>query len=327
MSLLDNERKLIREKYVGQATLSPNGKYVLLFDSEQGDWSTYDVARGQWRNLTANVAVSFTDEDHDMPSFAGPYGIAGWESGDAAVYINDKYDVWRFDLADGSAKLLTAGFGRANELQFRVARVRESLPRQRAYFIDPTKELLLLSFNFADKRNGIFTLEPRENAKPAEIVQNTYSYNRISADEQGRKYIYTKENFVHSPDLYVSTDFVEESRLTNINPQQQDYNWGTAELVTWTTPRGFDGEGILYKPEDFDPNKKYPIIAYFYEIVTNGLHRYQAPAPTPSRLNIPFFVSNGYLVFCPDIRYETGYPGRSAEEYVNSGMLHLAQNT
>src|SRR5690606_7981925 len=279
-----------------------------------------------WRDLTSHLAVPFTDEDHDMPSFAGSYGIAGWEQGDKAVYINDKYDVWRFDLKKGDAKSITAGHGRENDLQFRVIRLQESEPRQRAHYIDRQKELLLSSFNFKDKRRGLFTLQAAKNAIPSELVQNTFTYNNISTDKLVQRYIYTKENFNHSPDLYISSDFRDENRLTTINPQQENYNWGTAELVTWTTPNGFDGEGILYKPEDFDPNKKYPIIAYFYEILTDGLYRYQAPAPTPSRLNIPFFVSNEYLVFCPDIRYEIGYPGRSAEEYVNSGMRFLAQN-
>ena len=36
------------------------------------------------------------------------------------------------------------------------------------------------------------------------------------------------------------------------------YNWGTTELISWTTPKGYQSKGILYKPEDFDPNKKYP---------------------------------------------------------------------
>jgi dipeptidyl aminopeptidase/acylaminoacyl peptidase len=122
-------------------------------------------------------------------------------------------------------------------------------------------------------------------------------------------------------------DLKTETQLSNINPQQKDYNWGTAELVHWTTPHKHPGTGILYKPENFDPKKKYPMIAYFYEKVSETLNNYQAPAPTPSRLPISFFVSNGYLVFTPDISYETGHPGKSAVEYVNSGVEALKKNS
>jgi len=84
-------------------------------------------------------------------------------------------------------------------------------------------------------------------------------------------------------------------------------------------------QGILYKPENFDPNKKYPMIAYFYETVSDGLYRYQAPAPTPSRLNIPFFVSRGYLVLAPDIHYKTGQPAQDAFNYIVSGVRHVVK--
>ena len=69
------------------------------------------------------------------------------------------------------------------------------------------------------------------------------------------------------------------------------------------------------------------MIVYFYEKLSDGLYSYQAPAPTPSKLNIPYFVSNGYLVFAPDISYERGYPGRSAEEFINSGVEFLKKNS
>src|SRR5690606_30720248 len=103
-------------------------------------------------------------------------------------------------------------------------------------------------------------------------------------------------------------------------------NWGTAALFKWTAYNGQPAEGILYKPEDFDSTKRYPMIIYFYEKLTDRLYDYQPPAPTPSRLNISFFVSRGYLVFAPDIIYETGHPGRSAYNYVVSGARALAQH-
>ncbi|HAI83681.1 MAG TPA: hypothetical protein DCL43_08440, partial [Chitinophagaceae bacterium] len=82
-------------------------------------------------------------------------------------------------------------------------------------------------------------------------------------------------------------------------------------------------EGVLYKPEGFDAKKKYPMIVYFYERNNETLHNYQAPAPTPSRLNIPFFVSRGYIVFVPDIWYTKGKPGQSAYDYIVSGTRAL----
>jgi len=83
----------------------------------------------------------------------------------------------------------------------------------------------------------------------------------------------------------------------------------------------------LVYPPGFDPKKKYPMVVYFYEKLSDGIFNYHPPVPTPSRLPIPLFVSNGYLVFTPDISYETGYPGASAVEYVNSGVESLKKNS
>lgn len=150
-------------------------------------------------------------------------------------------------------------------------------------------------------------------------------------------FIYTMEDFEHSANLYtgggMDTVFVENpndpnvfdtivgprKQLTNINQQQKNYNWGTAELFKWKAYTGKETEGVLYKPEGFDAKKKYPMIVYFYERSNNTLYNYLAPSPTPSRLNIPFFVSRGYVVFVPDIWYKTGKPGQSAYDYIVSG--------
>ena len=134
-------------------------------------------------------------------------------------------------------------------------------------------------------------------------------------------FIYTKENYASSPNLYYTGTSVEDEMvLSDINPQQKDFNWGTAELFKWKTYNGKQSEGIIYKPENFDPKKKYPMISYFYEKLSDGLYGYNAPSPTPSRLNISFFVSRGYVVFAPDISYTTGHPGNDAYNYIVSGV-------
>lgn len=151
-------------------------------------------------------------------------------------------------------------------------------------------------------------------------------------------FIYTKERFEEGPDLYINsgakineykkegfTILLDEKKLSSLNLQQNDYNWGTAELFKWKAYTGKDVEGVLYKPEDFDPKKKYPMICYFYETHSDGLHQYIPPSPTPSRLSISFFVSRGYVVFSPDIHYGTGHPARDCYNHVVSGARALVK--
>src|SRR5690606_7817367 len=112
------------------------------------------------------------------------------------------------------------------------------------------------------------------------------------------------------PNLVTTTDFKHFSTITRLEPEKT-YNWITNELLNWETFDGQPAIGILYKPENFDPQNKYPIIFYFYEKLSNGLNQYLKPELSCGPINIPYFVSQGYLVFCPDIRFKIGKPGES----------------
>ena len=107
-------------------------------------------------------------------------------------------------------------------------------------------------------------------------------------------------------------------------PELKEYIWGTAEMVSWLSADGQPLQGILYKPENFDPSKKYPMISYFYEDLSDGLHGYVAPNGR-NVINATHYVSNGYLVFMPDIYYEMGYPGPSAVKSIVPGVQALLQ--
>jgi dipeptidyl aminopeptidase/acylaminoacyl peptidase len=165
-----------------------------------------------------------------------------------------------------------------------------------------------------------------------------YGFGLPVKASEAQRMIYTKENYGQSPDLYLVTETATgsdgrqerasqfiESKLSSINAQQANYNWGTAELFKWKTFKGKGSQGILYKPEDFDPKKKYPVLIYFYERLSDGLYSYLPPAPTPSRLNISFFVSRGYVVLAPDIKYTIGHPAQSAYDFVVSGAKALTK--
>ncbi|MBX2952362.1 MAG: S9 family peptidase [Leadbetterella sp.] len=329
VSTTDGSRKLIIKNIRGNVSLSPEGKYALWYNREDRSWYASPMAGGTAVQLNKGLTVSFADEDNDSPDDPGAYGTAGWTAGDDKVWIYDKYDIWSFKTDGSQAVKLTSG--RENRITYRYDDWKERKSRFSPVPLDEKTPFILSAFNHATKENGFYrmTLQtgkkaPKEPFK--EMVWAKNYYGQIKEAKDGGVYIYTKEKYEESPNLFISKDFVAETQLSSINLQQKDYNWGTAELFRWTTPNGHAAEGILYKPEDFDPNKTYPIIAYFYEKLSDGLYRYQAPAPTPSRLNISYFVSNGYVVLAPDIVYTIGHPGKSAEEYINSGMAELKKN-
>lgn len=325
--LIDNKtggRTEIIQNLNGSVAVSPLGKFVVIFDREKGKWFSYNVKTKQTLPLNSELPVSFVDEEFDMPDFPDPYGIASWTDNDESVIIKDRFDLWEFFL-NGSKKPrnITNGFGRKNKITFDTYDLDKDIKS-----LNRKSSIYLSAFDNTSKANGIFKTSIHSNTDPVKIqMENVWGYKTLQKAKNAEEYVLIKESYTDSPNIFATSDFSKQQKLSDTNPQQKLYNWGTDELVNWTTPKGNSSTGVLYKPENFDPNKRYPMIVYFYEKLSDNLNRYVAPAPTPSRLNISYFVSNGYLVFTPDISYTDGFPGESAMEYINSGVEKLKENS
>ena len=299
-------RKKIAEKNLGATTWSPSGRYLLNFDGK--DWSTISVPDGKKVNLTASLGVKFLNEDTDTPSVPGSYGTAGWTKDGNAVLLYDRYDIWRISPDGTGAKNITAGYGRSHDVRLRYTRT-EAESRER--WIDPAKPLLLAGENLKTMESGFFR-GSIDGAEPKQLVMAAKSFSTPVKAKDADVYLMTEQTFNEFPDL-LTTDasFKELRRVSNANPQKAGLVWGTSELVPYKNADGVPLMAALYKPENFDAKKKYPMMVYIYERLTQNVNHFVNPAPGTS-INISYYVSNGYLVLTPDIVYTTGYPGQSA---------------
>jgi dipeptidyl aminopeptidase/acylaminoacyl peptidase len=325
INVKDGTSRVVKKDLLGiitQSYISSTGKYIMWYDSKAKNYFTYDG--DSVKNITAKIKAPLYNEEHDSPDDPAPYGVMGWGENDSAVYIYDRYDIWRVDpTINKKPEDIIEWDGRSEKISNRY--VKTDLEEKS---LIPGKELLLRSFNQQTKKAGFSILvlgtHDLKLAGPS-INQQSYSYGTPLKAKDSLCYIYTKENYNESPNIYFNDGLKMEKKLSDINSQQINYNWGTAELYKWKTFKGKISEGILYKPGDFDPGKKYPLILYFYEQLSDGLYAYHPPSPTPSRLNISFFVSRGYLVFAPDIAYAIGHPAQSAYDYVVSAAKDLTK--
>ncbi len=297
--------------------MAPSGKYIVWYDNKLRNYYSFDGVRRV--NISEAIKLPLYDEENDMPNDPAPYGLMGWANGDSAVFLYDRYDIWEVDPEGEKAPVNITGNGRKSRTTYRFVTTDPDED-----YIKPGDKNLLRVFDNTTKKSGLAILKNHRVEKVFPAPQAVY-YDQPTRSRDEEVYAYTKENYRASPDVYVYLKG-KEHQLSAINPQQAQYNWGTASLYHWKTFSGKPATGILYKPENFDTNRKYPVILYFYEKLSDGLNRYQPPAPTASRLNISFFVSRGYIVLAPDISYTIGHPAKSAYDYIVSGAKDLTRN-
>ncbi|MCK0109777.1 prolyl oligopeptidase family serine peptidase [Flavobacteriaceae bacterium S0825] len=297
-------------------SLSPKGNYVFGYHAPDSTWVAYNIATNNRVDLTKGKV--FYNELNDSPNYPGSYGTAGWTEDDESVLIYDRYDIWKFNPNNGTSTRLTKG--REQKVTYRYVRLDPDED-----FIDTSRKWLLTTFNENNKHSGYYEFNAK-NGKGKQLLSGPYSYSRPSKARLSDAVIFSRQSFEEFPNIRISDlNFKKDKVISNANPQQSEYNWGTAEIVKWTSLDGMELEGMLIKPEDFNPNKKYPMIVNFYEKSSNGVFRHKAPSAGRSTINYSFYASRGYLIFNPDVYYRDGYPGESAYNCVIPGITSLVE--
>jgi hypothetical protein len=310
-------KKLLIKKQESGA-MTPEGKYFLYYQNEDSTWHAINTEKFTDVNLTKNIKACFYNKLNDVPSEAPPLGLVGYTKDSKEILINEYYDIWVIDPTGKKEPYsLTNNYGNKNGIQFRYNKLKGD-----EVYIDLEKPFLLKSFNTKTKQEGFWLANI--HGDPKLLMQDDFRFSAAMKAKNADIFLWQKGKFTVYPDLYTSDfSFKNEKLLSYTNPQMKDYKWGTVEMVSWNTPRGETLNGLLYKPEDFDATKKYPMMIYFYERNSDNINQYMPPSPSRSVINIPYFVSNEYLVFVPDITYITGYPGQSAFDAIVSGAIAM----
>jgi len=347
VSLSDGSRTLL--KTVGHCDFwfSPGGNYLVYTDAgQQGNYFSYNLKTGKTTNLSATIPVgslSCRNEFEPSPKRSNlnliyPVGIGGWIYGDTGLVVYDNYDLWQLDLTGKTPPInVTGGYGRTHNIKFRLAE-----EQNRDLIIKPQKPLLLTAYNAKTKYNGFFEKSLQKTGVPTLLTMGPYSFclegpnlytpNGIDFDpgliprkaENSNLWIVKRQSTEDAPNYFITSDFIDFKPLTNLQPHKS-YNWLTAELISFQQLDGTISQGILYKPENFDSTKKYPILFNYYEQLSHRLYQYARPDFTRTNINVAWFVSRGYLVFTPDIYNDMANRGLSAYNAVVGAAQHLSK--
>ncbi|NME12088.1 S9 family peptidase [Parabacteroides distasonis] len=319
VSLDNGERKQIAQADYGRFHLSPQGKYAYWYGETDSCWYTIALAEGKRYRLTTPESFPAWDEENDVPNHPYAHGAAGWTANDQNLLIYDRYDIWKFDPTAATSPINLTVNGRKEKLSYRL----EQLDKE-ARFIDLGKPQLLKGFNETTKGYGFYNARLSAPAAPKTLLAGNYMLRSINKAKNTDDVIYTMETFQQYPDIHYSTlAFKKSVQLTHGDKQQEGFIWGTAELVSWISLDGRPLEGVVYKPANFDPNKKYPMMVNFYERNSETLYNYRMPEPHRSTIDYHLYNSNEYIIFNPDIRYVDGYPGESCYNCLMPGITMM----
>lgn len=332
VSLNDGSRKSIAAKINASVNVSPGGKYLIMYNIDDYHFYTYNVATGKMTNITLKAGTNFYDEENDRPMFPGSYERSPlWLENDSAVLIADRYDIWKLSPDGEYAVNMTQGIGRDNNIRFRTAMpeiTRFSSNERNSgikSFLKAKDKLHLTVFNEKDMRNGIGSINI---AKPKSLKYSidTVTFRNFLKAPESDRVVYLKGNFRNPYDLYIADKgMASDEKITDINPQMDDYRWGKVELFQWKAYDGTPMKGLVFIPDGVKPDEKLPVMVYFYEKYSESLYNFWTPAPSRSIVNIPLYTSRGYICFIPDIVYKTGHPGESAYNCIVSGAEALCE--
>ena len=285
---------------------SSTGRYLLYFQGD--DFWTYDTQTGQRANLTDKLDGRFANTEYDYPvEQYPPYGVAGWSTGDRALLVYDEHDIWSVAPDGSGGRRLTDGARDSTIHRYvRIRRDEEAIDLTRPMYLSLTGEW--------SKKSGYGLLRP---GRPVErLVLEDLSLTRLARADSADVFIFARENYDDSPDLFATGPQLSAARqVSATNPFQPEFGWGRTELIEYTSETGRRLQGSLTYPANYEAGRRYPMIVYQYEILSNGVHRYVPPSER-SYYNVNVFSSRGYFVLQPDIVYRPRDPGRSAVEAI-----------
>lgn len=353
VSMLDGSRKLLSTKIDDISSdgvlFSPFGKYLVYFDPDQGgNYFSYNLQTGSILNISKGVPRRDLCRDDLFEVPKGKHkirlnrGIAAWLSEGKGLLVYDAYDIWQLDLSGTKAAInLTNGYGRRQKTFLNLINHDRGSYEEIPILKSDKDTLFLHAYNSDNKYDGFYRKVLSKAGDPEQLYMGPYFFQtsamalgQFNLDKSIRPlkakdsntWIVKRQSALDAPNYFVTHDFKTFDRLTDIQPQKS-YNWLTAQLHSFKQLDGTISQGILYKPENFDPTKRYPLIISFYFQKSDQLNQY----PTPEHIDCPavysnpaWFVSHGYLLFVPDIYFnvEKGW-GPSTVNTMNGAVKYL----
>jgi dipeptidyl aminopeptidase/acylaminoacyl peptidase len=156
-------------------------------------------------------------------------------------------------------------------------------------------------------KRGFVEVDPASGRAVRDTASPFVFTGAADATADGRWWVIQAQKDAGSlPELYRGEVTGEggPTKLTDMTGQIAGWNVGTSEVVRWPSRDGTVIEGVLHKPRNFDPSRKYPLMV----VIHGGPTGIDFPQPVPFYVYpIPQWVAKGALVLRPNYRGSAGY--------------------
>ena len=238
-----------KEFTVGSFNYSPDGKWIAFSATINSDLTNGHTADIYLLNLADNAVLKLVD----LP---GPDNNPNWSPDGKQIVFSSAMGNPKFYHANSRLAIVSAEGGK---------------PRSITDAFDEQPQLVEwngggIYFGGLQKTaSHLFRVDPATGrftrlSKPENLMMGGVSFTK-----DGQRIAFTAPSPTTLAEIYVASlsDFAPR-KLTSMTDQVKDLKLATREVISWTSQDGATIEGILIKPADFDPGKKYPLLCIIH---------------------------------------------------------------
>ncbi|MCI0389823.1 MAG: S9 family peptidase [Acidobacteria bacterium] len=154
----------------------------------------------------------------------------------------------------------------------------------------------------------LFRVDPETGRITRVTAPDNLMAGGFSFTKDGRQIAFTSTSPTSLNEVYISSigsgQNFSPRKLTAMTDQVKDYTLATREVISWQSKDGATIEGVLIKPSNFDPGKKYPLLC----VIHGGPTGIDRPTLLDSRYYpADIWAARGALVLKVNYRGSAGY--------------------
>ena len=169
---------------------------------------------------------------------------------------------------------------------------------------------------FAWRANGIYSAVWNKTKRPIYRIDSKTGNHSVflntpeqifglSFSKSGNRLAFTGRNGDQLTEVFVTaTTSPKPEKITDMTGQTSNWKVAQSEMVSWKSKDGAIIEGVLHKPKNYDPSKKYPLMV----VIHGGPTGIDTPTPVPGYVYpVLQWLDKGCLVLRPNYRGSAGY--------------------